>query len=82
MSDRITEALRPSKKEHEAKRIEIECVELPNGEDGGYIVCVTPRDRSNKPGEKHKNSVGWTEPIKRVFRNEKEVLKYLGDGVL
>lgn len=66
-----------SKKEKNARRISIECVERPDGKDDGYIVEVTPKDKNSKPGEPHKSGSGWTEPIKRVFSNEKETLAYL-----
>ena len=75
--DRVTAALRPSKKEIDARRIEIECVELPGGGEGGYIVTVCPKDKGNKPGERHKMSEGYLEPIKRVFEDEEDVLIYL-----
>jgi len=76
----IEKALRGPKvtaKEVDARRIEIECVEPPGGGAEGYIVCVTPKDKSNKPGERSKGNLGWVEPIKRVFESEEAVIEYL-----
>lgn len=68
-------------KEKDARRIEIECVETPGGKDEGYIVCVTPKSKDNKPGQEHKPTGGWMEPIKRVFATKAETLKYLEEAL-
>jgi hypothetical protein len=66
----------PSGPEKRAQRIEIECVEAPDGKSDGYIVCVTPKNKDSKPG---KESKGYTymNPIKRVFADDKGVIDYL-----
>jgi len=75
--DRITKALRPSSKEIDAHRIEIECVEPPGGRDEGYIVNVCPKSKSNEPGKSTKSIGEYTNPIKRVFESKEAVLAYL-----
>ena len=71
---RIEEALRskPSKKELDAQRIEIECVEPPGGGNDGYIVTVYPKRKQSK-----KNGIAYEEPIKRVFESEDATLEFL-----
>lgn len=73
-SDKTTEALRPSSKELDAQRIEIECVEPPGGKAGGYIVMVYPKREKTKS---KKVDYGWVDPIKRVFESEEATLAYL-----
>ena len=71
--DRTTAALRPSSKEIDAQKIEIECVEPPGGKAGGYIVIVTPKATTKKEKEKP-----WDmKCIKRVFETESATLAYL-----
>ncbi len=74
----IEETLRGvSKKEVDARRIEIECLELPGGGNDEYIVTVTPKTKENEPGVEHKGPSRSMEPIKRVFKSEEEVVEYL-----
>jgi hypothetical protein len=40
-----------SKKERDASRIQIECVDTPDGKNDGYIVCVTPKPKKGKEGK-------------------------------
>lgn len=63
-----------SKKELDAQRIEIECVEPPGGKNEGYVVQVWPKRRKEKDG---KNGLHYEEPIKRVFESEEATLAYL-----
>lgn len=67
-----------TEKERDARRIEIECIEVPGSNSEDYIVTVCPKDKSNEPGHKHtEGPVSMTEPIKRVFKSEEETLRYL-----
>jgi hypothetical protein len=84
MSDKVTEALRPSSKELDAQRIEIECVEPPKGggEGDGYIVTVWPKPKKKdkeKEGNKSSPCCGsdWEPPVKRVFETEEATLDYI-----
>lgn len=64
-----------SKKELDAQRIEIECVEPPGGKNEGYVVQVWPKRKKEKSG---KNSLAsYEEPVKRVFESEEATLAYL-----
>jgi len=56
-------ALRPTDKELDAERIEIECVEPPSGAGEGYIVNVWPK--------------GKGKPVKRLFHSEEETLAFV-----
>jgi len=76
-ADRITEALRPTEKELDAQRIEIECVEPPGGKAGGYIVQVYPKRKEEKKNKKTDSPIGFCEPIKRVFETEEATLAYI-----
>lgn len=68
----------PSKPEKRAQSINIECVESPGSKSDGYIVCVTPRSKEDKPGKEHKG-YSFVNPIKRVFADEKSVIEYLSE---
>lgn len=69
----IEKSLRPSSKEIDAERIEIECVEPPGGKAGGYIVNVYPKSKSKSKDGYPK----FEKPIKRVFESEDATLAYL-----
>jgi hypothetical protein len=64
------------KKELDAQRIEIECVETSDGKNDGYIVCVTPKDKK-KDGKNKGATMEYRPPIKRVFESEESTLAYL-----
>lgn len=66
----------PSGPEKRAQSINIECVEAPDGKSDGYIVCVNPKTKQDKPGKEHKG-YSYVNPIKRVFASENEVIEYL-----
>lgn len=66
----------PSKPEKNASRIEIECVEAPGEKSDGYIVCVYPKKKNEKPGKESKG-YSFVNPIKRVFSDENAVIDYL-----
>ena len=63
-----------SKKELDAQRIEIECVEPPGGKNEGYVVQVWPKEKRGKDG---KAMPKYEPPIKRVFESEEATLAYL-----
>ena len=75
-SDRVTEALRPTEKELDAQRIEIECVDPPGGKAGGYIVNVYPKEKKEK-GKNGGSVCSYQPPIKRVFESEAATLAYI-----
>jgi hypothetical protein len=64
-----------SKREIDAQRIEIECVDTPNGKDEGYIVSVTPKEK--KGGKGSPSTMEYRPPIKRVFESKAATLAYL-----
>lgn len=64
-----------SKKERDASRIQIECVDTPDGKNDGYIVCVTPKPKKGKEG-KGEPFFGDRD-IKRVFETKAATLAYL-----
>jgi hypothetical protein len=77
--DKITNALRPTKKERNAHRIEITCVEIPGSPDQ-YKVQVTPKQKRDEPGKETKGCGGWTNPFERLFEGkdaEDRVLAYV-----
>ena len=76
-SDRVTEALRPTEKELDAQRIEIECVDPPNGGGDGYIVTVYPKPKKEKSTKSMQSIPSYCEPIKRVFESEAATLAYI-----
>lgn len=65
----------PSSAEKKFTSINIECVDSPGAADG-YIVCVTPKSKEDKPGKEHKGYT-YMNPIKRVFSDSESVIKYL-----
>lgn len=68
------------KKEFDASCINIQCVDGPKGEDEGYIVTVTPKNKQNEPGKSIKTPpYVYTNPIQKLFKTEEEVLEYLGE---
>lgn len=75
--DRMEQALR--KKDKDAERIEIECVESDGDKEEGYIVTVYPRPPKNPKPSKDGNSVGYPfgRSTKHLFKTEEETLEFL-----
>jgi hypothetical protein len=63
-----------TKKEKDAARIEIECVDTPDGKGEGYNVRVWPREKKSKG---KKDYPRYEPSIPRIFKTAKEVLAYL-----
>lgn len=79
--DRVTAAIRGvTKKEKNARRIEITCIEIPGSEDQ-YKVCVTPKEKTDAPGHVNRGmGPGYVNPFERLFEGndaEARVLAYI-----